>query len=129
MNHGGGRRPDRVAELMQRKLAHLIQHDVDDPRLPKWMTILSVDISKDLGHARVYFTAIADEPEEVEEVLNQSAPFLRTALAKTMRARRVPKLSFVYDASVEYGKNLSRLIDEANDTDIDADTDANADTD
>jgi ribosome-binding factor A len=125
MNHGGGRRPDRVAELMQRKLAQLIQHDVDDPRLPKWMTILSVDISKDLAHARVYFTAIADKPEEVEEVLNQSATFLRTSLAKTMRTRRIPKLSFVYDASVEYGKNLSRLIDEAND----ADTEKNADND
>jgi ribosome-binding factor A len=127
MNHGGGRRPDRVAELMQRKLAQLIQHDVHDPRIPKWITILAVDISKDLGHARVYFTAIDDKPEEVAEVLNQSASFLRTALAKTMTVRRVPKLSFIYDASVEYGKNLSRLIDEVNDADTDAETNSDID--
>ncbi len=123
MNHDG-RRPDRVAELMQRKIAHLIQHDVHDPRLPKWMTILSVRISKDLGHARVYFTAIDDKPEEVVDVLNQSAPFIRMALAKTMNARKVPKLSFVYDASVEYGKKLSRLIDDVND---DVETDETTD--
>jgi ribosome-binding factor A len=115
MNHeGSSRRPDRIAGLMQRKLAHLIQHEVDDPRLPKWMTILDVKISKDLGHARVYFTVINDEPDEVEAVLNASAPFLRTALAKTLTLRRVPKLIFVHDASVEYGKQLNRLIDQVN---------------
>ncbi|MCH9756092.1 MAG: 30S ribosome-binding factor RbfA [Gammaproteobacteria bacterium] len=116
MNHeSSSRRPDRIAGLMQRKLAQLIQHEIHDPRLPKWMTILDVKISKDLGNARVYFTVISDEPDEVVAVLNASAPFLRTALARTLSLRRVPKLSFVYDTSVEYGKQLSRLIDKAND--------------
>jgi len=116
MNHNG-RRPDRVAELMQRKLAYLIQHEVDDQRLPQWMTILAVNISKDLSHARVYFTAICDAPDEVTALLNESAVFLRTALARSLSLRKVPKLSFVYDTSVEYGKRLTRLIDDANNTD------------
>jgi len=102
---------------MQRKLSHLIQHEIHDPRLPQWMTILDVKISKDLGHARVYFTVINDEPDEVAAVLNALAPFLRTALAKSLTLRRVPKLSFIHDASVEYGKQLSRLIDKADDGD------------
>lgn len=118
MNHeGSSRRPDRIAELMQRKLAYLIQHEVHDPRLPQWMTILDVRLSKDLGHARVYFTAIDDKPDELVDVLSLSAPFLRTALAKSLSLRKVPKLTFVYDASVEYGKQLNRLIDKANDSD------------
>jgi len=116
MNHDG-RRPDRVAELMQRKLAHLIQHEVHDPRLPQWMTILAVNVSKDLSHARVYFTALTDVPNDVAALLNESAPFLRTALARTLSLRKVPKLTFMYDASVEYGKRLNRLIDEVNDSD------------
>jgi ribosome-binding factor A len=116
MNHNG-RRPDRVAELMQRKLAHLIQHEVDDSRLPQWMTILAVDISKDLAYARVYFTAISETPDDVVALLNESAPFLRTALARNLSLRKVPKLTFVYDTSVEYGKRLTRLIDDANASD------------
>jgi ribosome-binding factor A len=130
MTHeGSSRRPDRVAGLMQRKLAHLIQHELDDPRLPKWMTILEVKITKDLAHARVYFTVINDEPDEVAMVLNESAPFLRTALARSLTLRRVPKLIFVHDGSVEYGKQLNRLIDEVNESDqtdaSDAGEDAN----
>lgn len=123
MNHNG-RRPDRVAELMQRKLAHLIQHEVDDQRLPQWMTILAVNISKDLSHARVYFTAICDSPDEVTALLNESAVFLRTALARSLSLRKVPKLSFVYDTSVEYGKRLTRLIDDANESDESDESDA-----
>tara|TARA_R110002126_G_scaffold110918_2_gene248512 strand:- start:42488 stop:42859 length:372 start_codon:yes stop_codon:yes gene_type:complete len=123
MNHNG-RRPDRVAELMQRKLAHLIQHEVDDQRLPQWMTILAVNISKDLSHARVYFTAICDSPAEVTALLNESAVFLRTALARSLSLRKVPKLSFVYDTSVEYGKRLTRLIDDANESDESDESDA-----
>jgi len=123
MNHNG-RRPDRVAELMQRKLAYLIQHEVDDQRLPQWMTILAVNISKDLSHARVYFTAICDSPDEVTALLNESAVFLRTALARSLSLRKVPKLSFVYDTSVEYGKRLTRLIDDANESDESDESDA-----
>ncbi len=99
---------------MQREIASLIQHEIHDPRLPKWMTILDVQVSKDLGHARVYFTVIDESPDEVLAVLTASVPFLRTALAKSLRLRKVPKLSFVYDASVEYGKRLNRLIDKVN---------------
>jgi ribosome-binding factor A len=126
MSHdeGGSRRPDRIAGLMQRKLAQLIQHEIHDPRLPKWMTILDVKLSKDLGHARIYFTVINDEPDEVEAVLNASAPFLRTALAKSLSLRRVPKLIFVHDASVEYGKQLNRLIDSVNPDTDKADSDS-----
>ena len=103
---------------MQRRRSELIQHEIDDPRLPKWMTIVDVKLSKDLAYARVYFTVINDDPDEVTAVLNASAPFLRTALSKSLSLRRVPKLSFVYDASVEYGKQLNRLINKVNpDTD------------
>lgn len=117
MNHESNRRPDRIAELMQRKLAYLVQHEIDDPRLPSWMTILDVKLSKDLSVARVYFTAIDDKPQELVDVLNVSAPFLRQALAKSLSLRKVPRLRFVYDASVEYGQRLSSLIDKANDDD------------
>ena len=131
MSHeASSRRPDRIAGLMQRKLSHLIQHELNDPRLPKWMTILDIKISKDLAHARVYFTVIHDDPEEVAVLLNESATFLRTALAKTLTLRKVPKLNFVYDASVEYGKQLNRLIDQVNQSDANAnpDPDANPDS-
>jgi len=103
-----------IAEMMQRKLSLLIQQEVRDPRLPKLITISGVDVSRDLSHAKVYFTVLQEDPELITTILNNAASYLRTALARTSTLRTVPQLHFVFDASVNYGRRLSRLIDDAN---------------
>lgn len=108
------KRTDRIAEMMQRKLAQIIRQEVKDPRLPNFITISAVTVTRDLGHAKIYFTALNDEAGMAEVILNASASYLRTALARTLTLRTVPQLHFVHDTSIEYGRNLSRLIDEAN---------------
>lgn len=113
------KRTDRIAEMMQRKLAQLIQQEVKDPRLSSLVTISAVKVSKDLGHAKIYFTVFDHDPAQTTAILNAAAPFLRGLLAKTLTLRTVPQLHFVYDESIEYGKRLSRLIDEVNDIEHD----------
>ena len=113
------KRTDRISEIILRKLAQVIQHEITDPRLPSFITISAVQVTKDLGHAKVYFTAFNDKPEVTAAILNAAASYLRTVLAKTVTLRTVPQLHFVYDESIEYGKRLSRLIDEVNTDDKD----------
>ena len=108
------KRIDRISELMQRKLSQLIQQEVKDPRLSRFITISAVKVSPDLGHAKVYFTVFGDEIKQTAEILNSAASFLRTTLARTMKFRTVPQLHFIYDESIEYGRRLSRLIDDLN---------------
>lgn len=108
------KRSDRVAEMMQRKLMQLIQQEIKDPRLPSFITISGVKVAADLGHAKVYFTVFDDNVQQTKEILNAAAGYLRTALARSIKLRTVPQLHFVYDESIEYGKRLSRLIDEVN---------------
>lgn len=110
------KRSDRVAEMIQRKLSQIIQQEIKDPRKPAFVTISSVKVTADLGHAKVYFTALDSDIVETTAILNASARFLRSALARTVKLRTVPQLHFVYDESIEYGRRLSRLIDDANHT-------------
>lgn len=107
-------RTDRIAEMIQRKLAQIIRLEIKDPRLPNLLTISAVEVSKDLGHAKVYFTSFNGEPTQTTVILNAAASYLRTALARTINTRTVPQLHFIYDESIEYGERLSRLIDEVN---------------
>jgi ribosome-binding factor A len=116
---GEFKRVDRIAELIQRKLAELIQKEIKDPRLPGFVTVSAVKVSKDLSHAKIYFTVFNGNPIETVEVLRNAASFLRTALAKSLTLRTVPLLHFVHDASLEYGNRLSKLIDKVNDPDAD----------
>ena len=113
------KRTDRIAEMIQRLLAQIIQQEIKNPGLPNFITISAVKVARDLGHAKVYFTVFNGDPAETTAMLNTAAGYLRTMLSKTMTLRTVPQLHFIYDESIEYGKRLSRLIDEVNDTDKD----------
>lgn len=106
-------RSRRVAELLQRELAQLIRAGVTDPDLGM-VTVSGVEVARDLGHARVYVTAIQEQnADRVVSALNKAAGCLRHQLAQRTSLRRVPMLRFVFDHSVEQGSRVSALIDAA----------------
>ena len=107
-------RSQRVAEQIRRELADLLQFEVKDPRIGR-ITVTEVEVSGDMAHAKVYYSAPPAEQEtgELQKGLEKSAGFLRGQLAKRMLLRTVPQLHFIYDASIDHGMRLSRLIDEA----------------
>jgi ribosome-binding factor A len=108
-------RTRRIAEQIQRELAEVIRTGLKDPRVSGFITITDVEVSQDQSHAKVFFTILGDESkvDETTQGLKRAAGFLRTQLAQRMQLRTVPTLDFKYDASVERGMKLSRLIDEA----------------
>ena len=105
-------RSQRVAEQIRRELADLLQFEVKDPRVGR-ITVTEVEVSGDMAHAKVYYSAPPGEHNaELQKGLEKSAGFLRGQLAKRMMLRTVPQLHFLYDASIDRGMRLSRLIDE-----------------
>ena len=110
-------RTQRIGDQMQRELAELIRREVKDPRVGL-VTITAVDVSRDLGHAKVFITVMGqeDEPDAVKQsvkALNSAASFLRLHLGRSMQLRSVPQLHFHYDESVSRGVHLSALIERA----------------
>jgi ribosome-binding factor A len=104
-------RSQRVAEQIQRELADLLQFEVKDPRVSR-VTVTEVEVTGDLAHAKVYYSSTEGSPE-LQKGLEKAAGFLRSQLSQRMLMRTVPQLHFVYDASIERGMRLSRLIDDA----------------
>jgi ribosome-binding factor A len=107
-------RSRRIADQIQRELSDIIRFELKDPRVGM-VTITDVEVSQDYAYAKVFFTLLGDEAKvrETGEALQHAAGFLRSALAQRMKLRTVPQLQFKYDASVEQGMRLSRLIDAA----------------
>lgn len=107
-------RSHRVADFIQRELSGLIRTELKDPRLSPMMTIASVEVSRDLSVAKIYFSVFdADEREPTEQALGSAAGFLRKQLARRMNTRSVPQLRFYYDDSAERGAQMSALIADA----------------
>ena len=107
-------RAARIADQIQRDLSELIRLELKDPRVGL-VTLTGVEMSRDLSHAKVYVTSLAgpEASEKSVQALQHAAGFLRTQLAQTLKLRSIPQLHFVYDASIDRGARLSRLIDEA----------------
>ena len=109
-------RTQRVADYLQRELASLIQHEVRDPRVGM-VSVTGVDVRRDRGHARVYFTMMgsdsSEDASESTEALNKAAGFLRSQLSRSSNMRTVPQLRFYFDSSVGRGRDLENLIKRA----------------
>jgi ribosome-binding factor A len=109
-------RTERVADYLRQELARLLQAELRDPRVGM-VSVNEVEVSRDLAYAKVFVTFMdrdsEQEAREQLEVLNGAAGFLRTQVAHDARMRTVPKLRFVFDASVTRGRRLSDLIDRA----------------
>ncbi|MBP9726531.1 MAG: 30S ribosome-binding factor RbfA [Gammaproteobacteria bacterium] len=109
------KRADRVAELFQIELASFIKREIADPRLQN-LTITSIKVSDDLGHAKIYFTLLASTPELLRDVmrgLKHASGFFRSHLAKVSQLRKVPTLAFYYDDMTDRALKMTHLIEQS----------------
>jgi len=104
----GFARTDRVADQVQRELADLLQKGLKDPRAG-WVTLTSVEVTRDYSHAKVYYTVMDGKTRAAtEEALAHAAGYLRVELGRRLQIFTSPQLQFVYD---ERGLHMSMLID------------------
>jgi len=110
----GPARSLRVADQIQRELAEILRTELKDPRVAM-ITLTGVEVTNDYAHAKVFYTLMggAEERAATEVGLKQAGGFLRSQIARRIKLHSIPQLHFIYDASVERGFELSRLIDEA----------------
>ena len=106
-------RSTKVAGLIGRQLAELIQRDLHDPRLGL-VTISDVNVSHDLSFADIYFTVLPQEKSRITEfVLSGASGFLRKNLSSRISLRITPKLRFHYDETSDTGAKIASAIDKA----------------
>jgi ribosome-binding factor A len=100
--------------LIQREICALLERDVNDPRLSKFVSVTEVTLSPDLMHAKVYVSTLGSETnkEDLLAGFNKASGFLRKELAAHLRLKQMPELSFHYDDSIERGARLLELMSE-----------------
>lgn len=105
-------RTARVARQIQQELSQIIEEQLKDPRVGM-VTLTAVQMTPDLGLARVYFSRLG-EPEERQEAkaaLEHAAGFLRRELGRRLRLRYLPELRFHIDDSLDRYDRISELLD------------------
>jgi ribosome-binding factor A len=103
----------RINEVMRKVLGAAIQRDLEDPRIG-FVTVTAVDTSPDLRSARVYVSVLGDEAEREATLaaLHSSHGLLQAAVAREIRMKRTPTLTFRYDEGPERAARLARLLED-----------------
>ena len=104
----------RINGEVQKELSKLISFEIKDPRIKPMTSVVAVEVAPDLKTAKVYISVFGNEEEQQDTLagLKSAAPFMRSQLAKTVNLRNTPELHFVLDQSIEYGVNMSKLIND-----------------
>lgn len=103
-------RGERIASVIRKNIAEIIQFNVKDPHLG-FVSIPEVKVSSDFSYAKVYVSFIREEDIEPSlEVLNRAKGYIRSELAKKMDTRRVPEITFVLDDSYKKEQRLDALL-------------------
>jgi ribosome-binding factor A len=102
----------RVNESVRQVLAETLP-ELKDPRIGL-VTVTAVKTAPDLRHATVYVSVLGNERKRSSTMrgLEAAHGVLQSQLARQLRMKRTPQLTFEYDPSVERGVRMSRLIDE-----------------
>jgi ribosome-binding factor A len=102
----------RVNESVRQVLAETLP-ELKDPRIGL-VTVTAVSVSPDLREGTVYVSVLGNERKRRStlEGLESAHAVVQARLARELRLKRTPHLTFEYDPSVEYGVRLTKLIDE-----------------
>lgn len=106
------RRADRVAEAIRVEVATFLREGAKDPRLVGMVTITAVEVTRDLRHGRIFISVMGTESERSAtlEALESMKGHLRSRLARSLRLRVAPEISFKLDESVARAARIESLL-------------------
>lgn len=101
----------RVNEAVKQVLSEAVR-ELKDPRVG-FVTVTGTEVTTDMAYATVYVSVLGDEKKRERTLAGLAAAhgFLQSRVARELKLRRTPRLTFEYDASVETGVRMSQLID------------------
>ena len=105
-------RPEKVAHLMRREVADILDRKLRDPRVTAMVSVTDVEVTQDLSFAKIY-VSVMGKPDEVAgtlQALGHAVGFVRHELGERLGLREVPDLRFIHDESLDRGARVEELL-------------------
>lgn len=102
---------DRMDQILLREISRILQFELKNPKLG-FVTVTDVQCTRDMSQAKVYvsFLGKQDRNDAGMKVLRQSKGFIRSIVAKNVKAYKVPDLIFVQDKTLEKGRKIENIL-------------------
>lgn len=106
-----GKRAVRVGEQILKEIAVLLIERVKDPRV-RAVTMTGIKLSKDLRHAKVYYSVIGGryEVNKAQAGLDSAKGYIKRMIGRRLELRYTPDLLFIHDDSMDSAMNIEKLL-------------------
>ncbi len=106
----------RINGEVLRELSNIIRGEIKDPRIAPLTSVVSVEVAPDLKSCKAYISVLGDEGSQKDTLagLKSAEGYIRRKLAQNINLRNTPEIRFILDQSIEYGVNMSKMIDDVN---------------
>jgi ribosome-binding factor A len=120
----------RLEARIHERVAHCLEFEISDPR-SAFVTVTRVELTTDLSVARVFYSVYGTEGDKsrVRHMLEDATGFVRTKVGSVLRIRRVPRITWMYDDSIEYAARMDAAIRAALEHDREVNPNAHAEVD
>ncbi|MCI5520377.1 MAG: 30S ribosome-binding factor RbfA [Treponema sp.] len=111
----GQYRIQRLNDQLRDEISNLIlKGEVKDPRVSNFLSINRVEVTTDLGYAKVYVSSFLPDNQVEKGVngLNAAAGFIQREIAKKLRIRQFPKLQFLVDSGMKEGFTMVQKLNQ-----------------
>ncbi|CBL24225.1 MULTISPECIES: 30S ribosome-binding factor RbfA [Blautia] len=104
----------RINGEVQKELSSIIRGEIKDPRIHPMTSVMAVEVAPDLKTCRAYISVLGNQEAKEATIrgLNSAEGYIRRQLARNLNLRNTPEIRFILDESIEYGVNMSKLIDD-----------------
>ena len=100
-------RTARINEALREVVAEELEKVADDDSRLQMITVTGIETHPDLRHATVFYTSLG---QDTEEALGDQRVRLQTAIARQLRLKRTPQLSFEVDPGVTSGRRIEEIL-------------------
>jgi len=106
----------RINGEVHKELSNIIRGEIKDPRIHPMTSVVAVEVAPDLKSCKAYISVLGDAEAQKNTIagLKSAEGYIRMKLARSVNLRNTPEIRFILDQSIEYGVNMSRMIDDVN---------------
>ena len=97
---------------LKREIGFIINNKLKDPRV-NFVTLTDVTLSPDYRHLNVFFSIMGQEKDIEDGIsgLNNAKGYIAKNISERFELRHTPKITFIYDSSIDNGLRISKIID------------------
>lgn len=113
-------RIERLKEAIREEAAHVILHDLMDPRLG-FCTVTNVELTRDLSYCTIFVSVLGDSgvKSKTMHALNDARGIIQSRIGDRIKTRTTPRVSIELDESIERSFGVLEKIKEARESDSD----------